>query len=53
MCYGPRDTSGISNKTVETRPRQTGRRDGTNRTMGRGVAKLYTERTYVLNVLIY
>jgi hypothetical protein len=40
-CYGLRGTSGINNKTNETGPRQTGRRDGTSGIMGRGVAELY------------
>jgi hypothetical protein len=34
MCYGPRGISGISNKTVKTRPRQTSRQDGTSGTIG-------------------
>jgi hypothetical protein len=33
-CYGPRDTSGINNKTVKTRPWQAGQRNGTSGTMG-------------------
>jgi hypothetical protein len=41
-CYGPRDTSGISNKTVTTRPWQTGQWNGTSGTIGWGVAELYS-----------
>jgi hypothetical protein len=41
LCYGPGDTSSINNKTVKTRPWQTGRRDRISETMGRGVAELY------------
>jgi hypothetical protein len=32
-CYRPRDTSGIDNKTVKTRPWQISQRDGTSGTM--------------------
>jgi hypothetical protein len=41
-CYGPGDTNGISNKTVITRPWQTGQWNGTSETMGWGVAELYS-----------
>jgi hypothetical protein len=41
--YRPKDTSGINNKTVKTRPWQTGRKNGTSGTIGWGVAKLYRQ----------
>jgi hypothetical protein len=48
--YRPKDTSGINNKTVKTRPWQTGRKNGTSGTIGWGVAKLYRQ---VQNIRIY
>jgi hypothetical protein len=41
ICYRPRGTSGINNKTVKTRPQQISRRDRISGTIGQGVAKSY------------
>ena len=43
IYYRPKDTSGINNKTIKTKPWQTGQRDRTSGIMGWGVAESYSK----------